>query len=216
MSHPTDAFTTIVHPEVRAFLDRFQGEDDPLVARMEAEQKARGFPIVGRHSARTMELLARSIGARRVFELGSGFGYSAYFFARAVGPEGMVLGTEHHQHELDLHEQLFAGHLLKPRIRIQVGSAFDLLDAAEGTFDVIFVDIHKQGYLEAMRRAIPRLRPGGLLLVDNVLWGGKVARPAADPDTAALQAFDEALFAEKALDATILPVGDGLAVARKR
>lgn len=219
MSHPSDGFTGIVHPEVKRFIADLSPEDDPLIAEMEAWSAANKFPLVGRASGHVCEWLTRSIGGRRVFEFGSGFGYSAYFFARAVGEGGLVIGSELDGHELVEHRRMFAGHPLAPRIDLRQGDAFAIfasIPVADGLFDVVFVDIHKEGYAAALEASVPRLRPGGLLLADNVLWGGKVARPADDERTAALQAFDRLAFADARLDCAILPVGDGLLVARVR
>ena len=216
MSHPSDGFTGIVHPEVKQFIVDLSPETDPLIAQMEAWSATNKFPLVGRASGHACEWLTRSVGGRRVFEFGSGFGYSAYFFARAVGEGGQVIGSELDAHELVEHRRMFAGHPLAPRIDLRQGDAFAVFAATEGLFDVVFVDIHKEGYAPALEVAVPRLRPGGLLIADNVLWGGKVARPADDERTAALQAFDRLAFADPRLDCVILPVGDGLLVARVR
>ncbi len=216
MSHPADAFTTIVHPEVVAYLDGLAAPACALHAALHAHAVERGFPLVGAQSGLFCELLARSVGARRVFEMGSGFGYSAYFFARAVGEGGVVIGAEHDAHELVAFDRLYGGHPLRARVDLRHGDASQVLAACEGSFDVIFLDLHKQGYPAALHVAVGRLRPGGLLLADNVLWGGKVAREAKDTDTAALQRFNAELFAHPQMEASIVAVGDGLAVARRR
>lgn len=218
MSSPANARLDLVHPEVTAYLAGLEPPEDPLLDALEALALARGFPLIGRAPGALLRLLTRSIGGQRVFELGSGFGFSAYYFAQAVGPQGAVHGAEHHAHELDHFERLWAGHPLKARVHLRQGDALALLAETPGDFDVIFFDLHKVGYPAALAAAIPRLRPGGLLLADNVLWGGRVTRPALpdDPDTAALRAFNAALFADPRLEAQILPVGDGLAVARRR
>lgn len=215
MSHPADALHSIVHPDVRAYLDGLLPPDDPLLDTLEAYGAERGFPLVGRASGRWLELLARLGGARRVFELGSGFGYSAFFFARAVGEGGEVVCTEKDLHELQAARRLWAGHPLAGRLRWIHGSALDALAEAEGRWDVIFLDLGKKDYPAALELAAPRLRPGGLLLADNVLWGGKVVREG-DPDTEALRAFNRAASADPRLETLILPVGDGLVVARRR
>jgi len=218
MSHPSDGFTGIVHPEVRDYMGTLAREDDPIVARMEAYAAERGFPLIGREAGQWLAQLTVMIGGRRVFELGSGWGFSAYFFARAVGPEGEVIGSEKDAWELDAHRRLFSDHPYASRIDIRQGGAFEVLAGTQGDFDVVFCDIDKQGYPRALDEGVARLRPGGLFLADNVLWGGKTARPAApdDPSTQALRAFNETFFAHPGLDALILPVGDGLAVGRKR
>ena len=162
-----------------------------------------------------MELLCRSIGARRVFEFGSGFGYSAYFFARAVGPEGEVIGSEKDAHELDDHRRIYGNHPLASRVDIRQGGAFEVLDATEGLFDAVFIDIDKEAYPRALERAIERVRPGGWIFADNVLWGGKVAREPAPDDisTDAIQRFNRLLRSDARLQTDILPVGDGLSVS---
>ena len=216
MALPTDAFTGIVHPEVRAYLDHLLGDDDPLLAEMEAHCANNGFPLIGRTSGRWLELLTRMSGARRVFEFGSGFGYSAFFFARAVGPEGSVWGAEKDAHELEHHARFYAGHPLAPRIHLREGWADDVFDATEGTFGAILLDCDKEGYIRSLEHALPRLDPGALVFADNVLWGGRVAREADADSTRALQAFNRHVAQHPALDGLILPSGDGLMVARKK
>lgn len=211
MSHPQDSITTIVHPEVRAYLERLLPAD-PFLDRLEAYARDRKFPLVGRVSGQTLFMLARMIGAKRVFELGSGWGYSALFFARA-GAE--VWGTDKDQHEVDAFDILFADHPLRQNIHIRVGDALSLLSETPGEFDIVFFDLDKESYPRALEQVIPRLRPGGLVVADNVLWGGKPARGVEDPATQALVHFNKILFEHPALEPMILPVGDGLAVARK-
>lgn len=217
MSHPSDAFTGIVHPEVRAYLERLQAPDDPLTDRLEQHALSRGFPLVGRSSGRWLELLTQMVGGRRVYEFGSGFGFSAFYFARAVGPEGRVYGSERDAWELETHRELFAGHPLAARIELRQGDGVEIFDSLEGDFDVVFLDLDKERYPLALERAVPRLRPGGLLLADNVLWGGRTSRDAAEGDrsTLALQRFNELAHADPRLQTSILPVGDGLSVSRR-
>lgn len=215
MSHPADKIHTIVHPEVRDYLRTLHHDDEPLLTALEVYAKERNFPLVGRESGRWLELLTRAISGRRVFEMGSGFGYSAYWFARAVGPGGSVIGTEKDAHELTAFTRIYDQHPLRQRIDLRLGNADDVLATTEGDFDVIFLDIDKQSYEPALHLAIPRLRVGGLLLADNTLWGGRTARPADDENTRALQAFNQTLCDHPQLQAMILPVGDGLGVALK-
>lgn len=215
MSHPVDATKPILHPQVARYLDELTTAPDPLVERMERWAHDRGFPLVGRRAGRWLDMLARMIGARRVMELGSGWGYSAYWLARGVGPEGQVWGTEGDPERIDDHRRLFEGHPLAERIRLLQGDALELLLAAEGPFDLIFVDIEKEDYPRALELAVPKLRPGGLLVADNVLWGGRVTEPPAhdDPATAGVRRFNALLHSDPRLEAAILPADDGLAVA---
>lgn len=215
MSSPIDAFTGIVHPEVRDYIQKLGDEADPLLDALEARALQRGFPLVGRASGRVMRLLTASIGGRRVYEMGSGFGFSAWFFAMAVGPEGRVYGSERDAWELEAHAELYRGHPLQERVELRQGDAIELLADLPGSFDVIFLDLDKARYPLALQAAVPRLRLGGLLLADNVLWGGKTSRPAGADDeaTAALQRYNAMAAADPRLMTTILPVGDGLSVS---
>lgn len=222
MSHPDDAFTGILHPEVRAYLAQL-GQTVPLPEadralhdRLEALARERGFPLVGSESGRVLELLTRASGARRVFEAGSGFGYSAFWFARGVGPQGMVYGSEKDAWEHEHYDRLWADHPLRSRVSIAHAGAFEALDSIDGPLDIVFLDIAKRDYPLALERAVPRLRPGGLLLADNVLWGGKVTRepdPADESGTGALRHYNALVHAHPDLLSLILPVGDGLGLS---
>jgi len=218
MSLPIDAFTGILHPEVKSYIDTLAGDSDPLLDALTDYAHEREFPLVGRASGRAIGLFSRMIGARRVFEFGSGFGYSAYFFASAVGEGGEVHGAEKDEWELDAHRRLYAGSPLQERIHIHHGEAFEVLDALPGDFDVFFLDLDKIDYPRALEVAKTRLRAGGLILADNVLWGGKTSRPVPEEDesTAALQRYNRLVHQDPDLETVILASGDGLAVSLKR
>ena len=199
---------------MRSLLTRY---DEPVLLEMEAEGKERGFPIIGRLVGVTVELLARSVGAKRVFELGSGFGYSAYWFARAVGPSGEVHGTDGDPaNEPKALDYLSRAGLAEP-IRWHVGDAVTHLGAAPGEFDVVYNDIDKDGYPAAWMAARERIRVGGLYVCDNVLWSGRVAvRDRDDPRPVYTQAILEhnRLIAEDdRFISSIVPTRDGVFVA---
>lgn len=214
MSQPRDSLHPLLPPTVREYLDLLGGDEDPLLVRMERMADLQGFPTVGRDAGRWLELLARMVGARRVFEMGSGFGYSAFFFARAVGSGGEVVGAEHDEALVAEHRRLFAGHPLEPRIRLVQGHALDLLEREPAPWDVVFLDLEKEDYPLALEAAIPRVRPGGLVIADNVLWGGRAATlpEPGDEASAAIRRFNMRLFGSHRLLAGIVPVGDGLGV----
>jgi caffeoyl-CoA O-methyltransferase len=209
----------IVDPRIedymRTLLTRY---DEPVLLEMEAEGKERGFPIIGRLVGVTVELLARSIAARRVFELGSGFGYSAYWFSRAVGPSGEVHATDGDP----ANEQKALGYLsragLAEPIRWHVGDALENLAAVEGEFDVVYDDIDKEGYPDAWRAARERIRVGGLYVCDNVLWSGAVADPEGDhgrdaATTNAILEHNRLIADDDRFVSTIVPTRDGVFVA---
>lgn len=192
--------------------------DEPVLLEMEAEGRERGFPIIGRLVGVTVELLARSIGARRVFELGSGFGYSAYWFARAVGPDGEVHGTDGDPANEAKALQYLERAGLADRVRWHVGDAVENLAAVDGEFDVVYDDIDKEGYPDGWRAAAERIRVGGLYLCDNVLWSGAVADPSGDhgrdgATTEAILEHNRLIAEDERYVSTIVPTRDGLMVA---
>jgi predicted O-methyltransferase YrrM len=206
----------IVDPRIDAYLRTLQTRhDEPVLLEMEEEGARRNFPIVGRNVGATLELLARAIGARRVFELGSGFGYSAYWFAKAVGSDGEVHCTDGDP----ANESAAAGYLkragLVGQIRYHVGDAVTWLNDTPGEFDVIYDDIDKQGYPDAWRAARERLRVGGLYICDNVLWSGRVAPDGEPPDdvTPAILEHNAMIAADERYASSILPIRDGVMVA---
>jgi caffeoyl-CoA O-methyltransferase len=206
----------IVDPRVEAYLRDLQSRhDDPVLLDMEAEGERRGFPIVGRTVGATLQLLARSIEATRVFELGSGFGYSAYWFARAVGPEGEVHCTDADpENEVAAAEYLRRAGLVD-RVRFHVGDALASLESVPGEFDVIYDDIDKDGYPDAWRAARSRVRVGGLYLCDNVLWSGRVPPDGEPPDavTDAIREHNREIAGDERFLSSILPIRDGVMVA---
>jgi caffeoyl-CoA O-methyltransferase len=209
----------IVHPDVerymRSLLDR---HDEEVLLEMEKEGEERGFPIIGRTVGVTVELLARAIGAKRAFELGSGYGYSAYWFSRAVGPSGEVHCTDGDPGN----EQKAAGYLKRAgfweRVRFHVGDAVEMLAATPGTFDVVYNDIDKHGYPEAWKAARERVRPGGLYLCDNVLWSGRVVEEKVTDDvrpgwTEAIKEHNRLVAGDEDFLSIVIPTRDGVMTA---
>jgi predicted O-methyltransferase YrrM len=206
----------IVDPRIESYLRSLQvRHDDPVLLAMEAEGERRGFPIVGRTVGVTLEVLARSVGARRVFELGSGFGYSAFWFARAVGPDGEVHCTDGDPANAEAGRAYLRDAGFAERVTYHVGDAVTMLAGVGGTFDVVYDDIDKHGYPQAWRAARDRIRPGGLYLCDNVLWAGRVPDDGepADDVTDAIREHNAEIAADDRFLCSIVPIRDGVMVA---
>ena len=208
----------IVNDDVERYMRTLQERhDSDVLLEMEREAEQNGFPIINRLCGVTVELLARAIGARRVFELGSGYGYSAYWFARAVGEGGEVHCTDGDANN----ERKAADYLgragLWDRIRFHVGDAVTTLKATDGEFDVVYCDIDKDGYPAAWRAGRERVRVGGLYICDNVLWSGRVANPDVEdarPElTRAIAEHNELVADDVDYLSTIVPTRDGMMVA---
>jgi caffeoyl-CoA O-methyltransferase len=190
---------------------------DPVLLEMEARAREHNFPIVARATGRYLELAARSIGARRVMELGSGYGYSAYWFARAVGAGGEVVCTDGDAENARLAEEYLRKAGLWDSVRFRVGDALEGLAAEDGEFDVVYCDVDKPGYPDCWRAACERIRVGGLWLCDNVIWSGHVAtgtdRKGLPGWTAPIREHNRLVAEDDRYVASIVPIRDGVMTA---
>jgi caffeoyl-CoA O-methyltransferase len=185
--------------------------DDAVLRRMEERAKEHKFPIVGRATGRYLEMAARAVGARRVMELGSGYGYSAYWFARAVGADGEVVCTDSDPENAKLAEEYLRSAGLWDRVRYRVGDALDGLAAEAGEFDVVFCDVDKDGYPDSWGAARERIRVGGLYLCDNVIWSGRVAHEEdRSRATAAIREHNRMVAEDDRYVGSIVPIRDGV------
>jgi caffeoyl-CoA O-methyltransferase len=171
--------------------------------------------------AQFMQLLVRLIGARRTIEIGVFTGYSALSVALALPPDGRVLACDIRDDYTRVGRPYWEEAGVADRIELVLAPARDTLDARiaageAGTFDFAFIDADKSGYDAYYERCLVLLRAGGLIAIDNVLWSGAVAHPARDEDTRALQALNDKLRNDARVDIAMLPIGDGLTLARKR
>ena len=187
-----------------------------VLAEMEDYATAHDVPIVGPAVARVLQQLALMIDARSVFELGSAIGYSTIWWAEAVGPNGRVIYTDGDSKNAERASGYFARAGVSGRITLHTGDALEVLSEQRQEFDIIFNDVDKEDYPRVLHLIAPRLRKGGLFITDNVLWSGRVAeKNPTDAKTRAILEFNRKLCDWKDFSTTILPIRDGLAVARK-
>ena len=190
---------------------------DEVLAEMEAAAAKRNIPIVGPAVGRILHQLALISDAKTVFEMGSAIGYSTIWWARAVGDTGRVIYTDGDRKNADEARGYFDRAGVASRITIHVGDALELLSEQKQPFDIIFCDLDKEDYPRALRLALPRLRKGGLLVADNVLWSGKVAEEGPkEASTKAIVEFTRQLYAAPDMFTTIFPIRDGIAAAVKK
>ena len=214
-AHDTIGGMDIVDREIEGYLERVGGSQDPIFSEMEDQARKTEFPIVGPLVGRLLLQLAQLIGARRVLELGSGFGYSACWFQQALGSEGELLLTDWSKENLDLAEENVQRSGFAGTVRVFPGDALETLRGLGGEFDVIFNDTKKAQYPEVLRQCAPRLGRGGLLISDNVLWHGRVLDSKPDPDTQAVLEYNRLIFSSPEFFSVIIPLRDGVSVSRK-
>ncbi len=221
----------VLHPSIDEYLIDIIPARDEVLTEMEAYARERRFPIVGPLVGRVLHQLVLLTNPTRIFEMGSGFGYSAYWMAKALRkPEARIICTDGSQENADRAAGYLARGGIADRIDYRVGNALEIIDATEGDFDIIYNDIDKDGYPEAFRKAIPRLRSGGLFITDNMLWLGRVVTYDTDADmrgldeeeqwvhktTVGVKELTQLLYSSPDVFTTIIPLRDGISVAIKR
>lgn len=210
-----------VNPAIENYLrGLLKQTDHPVLTEMEALAQQNNFPIIGRLVGAFIETLAKTVNARRVFEFGSGYGYSAYWFAKAVGPEGQVYCTDGDPHNQEHAQRYLSSAGLWERIDFKIGMAQDIFAETDGLFDICYNDVDKGDYPEIWRMAKDRIRPGGLYIADNVLWHGRVAVDdyvdIVPGWTEAILEHNRLIFDDPRFDAFINPTRDGVVVARRK
>lgn len=198
---------------------------EPEVLRELREETAK-LPMagmqIGADQGQFMGLLAKIMGAKRCIEVGVFTGYSALAVALALPPDGRIVACDVSAEWTAIAQHYWKKAGVDGKIDLRLAPALRTLDqliaqGEEGRYDFAFIDADKGNYLAYYERCLRLLRPGGLIAVDNTLWSGDVADPAnTKPDTVALRAFNDALHGDNRVDIALLPLGDGLTLARKR
>jgi len=174
---------------------------------------------IGDDQGQLLTMLARLIGARRAVEVGTFTGYSSICIARGLAEGGSLLCCDISAEWTEIGRRAWDAAGLADRIELRIAPALDTLQALPRTADIdlVFIDADKPGYAAYWAELVPRVRPGGLLLADNVLWSGRIADPeAADANTTALRAFNDMVAADDRVETVVLTAFDGLTIARRR
>jgi caffeoyl-CoA O-methyltransferase len=208
-----------ISAQVRDYLDSLVPPRPAEMQAMEAYAHETNFPIIGPASGYFCYQIARMLGAKRVFELGSGYGYSTAWFARAVQENGG--GVVHHVVWSDDLSQKARKHLgalgFDGIIQYRMSEAVQALRETEGPFDIIFNDIDKHGYPDSLPVIAEKLRPGGALIIDNMLWhGGIFDESDHSPDKEGVVKFTQLITTDPGWIATLVPIRDGLIIAYKQ
>jgi predicted O-methyltransferase YrrM len=204
--------------DIATYLAELTAVEDDVLRRGRDRAAAGGMPPVSADSGAFLRLAARWVGAQAAVEIGSGAGYSGVWIARGLAPKGILttieLDPEHQRLAKETYEE--AG--FSSQVRSILGRALDVLPRlTDGGYDLAFLDAVKVEYPEYLEHALRLVRPGGVILADNVLWSGRVADPkVTDPATQGLREYARLIASDDRLDSVILTIGDGLAVSRVR
>jgi caffeoyl-CoA O-methyltransferase len=211
-----------VEEQVARYAARFVSEPDQVQLDLRAVTRERfgdrSVMQIGHDQAVLLEILARSMGARRAVEIGTFTGYSSLAIARGIGPEGHLLCCDVSEEWTAVARDAWVRAGVADRIELRIGPALDTLRSLPTTphLDLVFLDADKTGYADYYREVVPRLRPGGLLIADNTLQNGRVADPAADDESAvAIRRFNELVHADPDVVSVLLPFGDGITLVQK-
>lgn len=204
----------IIQPEQAAYLECLLPANVGLLEEMESYAAERHVPISDREVARFLEINARSINARRVLEIGMAIGYGAVHLARALPADGLLVTIEPNGEMIAAGENYLRRAGVWERVRVERGEALKVLPTLTDTFDLVYLDAVKEEYSEYLELALPLLRVGGVVVADNLLWGGLVAGDALPPQqvasTQALREFNQRFIRHPQLLSIVLSVGDGL------
>lgn len=213
---------TVLDDRLYAYLRAHRSSASPLLDEL-AEETARLGGIsnmqIAHEQGALMTLLCRISGTRRALEVGTFTGYSALCIAQGLPDDGTLLCCDVSEEWTAIARRYWERAGLAHKIELRLGPALDTLRAlpAEPTYGLAFIDADKPNYCNYYEEVVPRLLPGGILLIDNVLWSGLVADPdEQDPQTVALRAINERVLADPRMDSVMLPISDGLTLARKR
>ena len=208
----------IIQRDQAEYLDSLTTQLDPLLAEMEEYAAEHSVPIADREVARFLEITARAIGAERVLEIGMAIGYSVVHLARGMVHYGVVVTIEPNDEMIQVATGFLQRANIADRVQLARGKALDVMPAFTETYDLLYIDAVKEEYRQYLDLGLPRLRSGGVVVVDNLLWGGRTAQPASDNDessTVALREFNRYFMNHRELRSEILSVGDGLGYAVK-
>jgi predicted O-methyltransferase YrrM len=207
--------TCIVNPEIEAYLKELCPVEDPVIKEMETLAEQLDFPIIGTLVGKFLYQLTKISKAKKIFELGSGFGYSAYWFSKALENKGYIFCTEKSEDNYKIALDFFKKSEYFNNIKFEVGDALTILKKQKEKFDIILNDIDKEYYPEVVEIAAKKLSPGGLLITDNMLWFGRVLSKDNTPSTTGVKKFTELILSRKDFITTIIPIRDGISISLK-
>lgn len=208
----------IIQRDQADYLDGLSSQSDSLLAEMEAYAAEHRVPIADREVALFLEITARASKAQSVLEIGMAIGYSVVHLLRGMGQSGTVTTIELSDNMIHAASGYLKRANLLDRVRIQHGAALDVMPRLTDTYDLLYIDAVKEEYQQYLDLGLTRLRSGGVVVVDNLLWGGRVAQAASVNDessTKALREFNRYFINHPQLRSEILSVGDGLGYAVK-
>ncbi|WP_211828069.1 class I SAM-dependent methyltransferase [Kistimonas asteriae] len=197
-------------------------ESDNLVTLREmTAQRSDANMQIAPEQGQFMALLVQLLGARRIIEIGVFTGYSTLSMAEVLPEDGYILACDVNPESTGIARRYWQAAGVDGKINLQLAPALETLnnvltDGEAGTFDMVFIDADKSSYDDYYECCLKLLRPGGLVILDNMLWSGRVADEGGDADTDALKVMNRKIHQDERVDMVLLPLADGVTLARKR
>lgn len=214
---------SVFDPALATYIAARTAQPDEVLLRLAERTRAETGGAAGMQidhdQGALMTLLTRLVGVRRAVEVGTFTGYSSICIARGLADGGRLLCCDVSEEWTSIAREAWADAAVADRIELRIAPALDTLRALslDEPIDLAFVDADKPNYANYYDELVPRVRPNGVILVDNTLWSGRVVDDAADDEnTVAIKAFNDLVAADDRVDSYLLPVGDGLTLIRKR
>jgi len=211
----------MISEDLFAYCLQHSTQEDELLAHISRQTHLKVLKprmLSGPLQGKLLEMLVRLSGAKRVLEIGTFTGYATICMARGLGEEGKILSLDINEELETMVRGFFSRSELAAKIDYRIGNALELLPEFKQPFDFVFIDADKRNYVNYYDLVVQDMEPGGLILADNILWSGKVLaqnRKKLDKDTAAILAFNEKVQADPRVENIVLPIRDGIMLARK-
>ena len=207
----------ILNPQIEAYIEHLNRlafiEDEAILKEMENYAYKNNFPIIDRSVGRLIYLITRLKNPKLVVELGSGYGYSAYYFVKAMD-DGKVILTDYQEKNLEMAKSYFEQLGVLNKVEFKIGNAIDIAKNYKD-IDILFLDLEKSKYLEAILTLKDNLKVGSLVIADNTLWYGKVVMDNPDDKTLKIREFNEYMFRNDEFYSVLIPLRDGVLVSTK-
>ena len=205
-------------PAIQAYAEEHSSPEPAVLAelsRLTREKVHSPQMLSGQMQGRFLALISRLLNPSLILEIGTYTGYSALCLAEGLRPGGKLITLDKDPRVTEIAQSFFDKAGISPQIEIRLGEADGLIPGIEGEIDLVFIDADKRNYSKYFDLVIDRVRKGGLIIADNVLWSGRVTKEEKDKQTAALDAYNKKVLADKRVSTILLPVRDGLNIAQK-
>jgi predicted O-methyltransferase YrrM len=209
----------LLHETLKLYLEQYCEPEPELLKHIDRETNLKVLMprmVSGHYQGRVISLLTKLVNPKNILEIGTFTGYATLCFAEGLAEEGKIITLDINEELEDRVRGYFAQSAYADKIDYRIGNAMEIIPTLKETFDIVFIDADKKNNLNYYRLVFNQVKPGGLIIVDNVLWSGKVVAQKEDKDTSNIINFNDEIAKDQSVEKLILPVRDGLFIIRKK